>query len=145
MEKPKQYRPYHKSVKAKHVFNERTESDKLYDSHWTEYRTLFLSINNTCYMCENFATVVDHLEPHKGDINLFWKEDNYIPLCKSDHDRVTNLFDRRHVIGTRPAKKIEYLQGARMMRDISKRVKVVPFPKPILEWITQLKAQIKLR
>ena len=32
------------------------------------------------------ATVVDHIEPHKGDPELFWDEDNWQGLCKPCHD-----------------------------------------------------------
>ena len=42
-------------------------------------------------MCEqqgrtSLATVVDHKTPHKGDEALFWDQDNWQPLCKTDHD-----------------------------------------------------------
>jgi 5-methylcytosine-specific restriction protein A len=35
------------------------------------------------------ATVVDHIEPHRGDMKLFWDHKNWRPLCKRHHDRKT--------------------------------------------------------
>ena len=35
------------------------------------------------------ATVVDHIIPHKGDMDIFWDEDNWQPLCKRCHDQKT--------------------------------------------------------
>ena len=35
------------------------------------------------------ATVVDHIVPHKGNLELFWAESNLQALCKSCHDRKT--------------------------------------------------------
>jgi 5-methylcytosine-specific restriction enzyme A len=34
------------------------------------------------------AEVVDHIIPHKGDINLFWDTKNWQALCKWHHDSV---------------------------------------------------------
>lgn len=43
-------------------------------------------------MCEQLgyvtaATVVDHIVPHRGDYELFWKDGNHQSLCKACHDR----------------------------------------------------------
>ena len=35
------------------------------------------------------ATVVDHIIPHRGDLKLFWDENNLQSLCKPHHDRKT--------------------------------------------------------
>jgi 5-methylcytosine-specific restriction protein A len=39
------------------------------------------------------ATVVDHVIPHRGDVELFWKPGNHQALCKACHDRKTVLED----------------------------------------------------
>jgi len=31
---------------------------------------------------------VDHIKPHKGDMELFWDSDTWQPLCKSCHDSI---------------------------------------------------------
>lgn len=35
------------------------------------------------------ATVLDHIEPHKGDWSKFWDRTNWQGLCKACHDRKT--------------------------------------------------------
>jgi 5-methylcytosine-specific restriction enzyme A len=37
-------------------------------------------------MCNRPATVVDHIEPHRGDTGRFWDKANHQPLCKPCHD-----------------------------------------------------------
>lgn len=34
------------------------------------------------------ATLVDHIIPHRGDQQLFWRRSNWQPLCKPCHDSV---------------------------------------------------------
>lgn len=46
-----------------------------------------------CVMCEEqgrtkASCVVDHIEPHKGDMDLFWRRSNWQALCKTCHDSV---------------------------------------------------------
>jgi len=33
------------------------------------------------------ATDVDHIEPHKGDEQKFWNQDNWQSLCGPHHDK----------------------------------------------------------
>ena len=30
--------------------------------------------------------MVDHIQPHKGDLEKFWDESNHVALCKLCHD-----------------------------------------------------------
>lgn len=64
-----------------------------YDSRWDKYRKWFLSQpeNAVCKMpgCNQPATVVDHVVPHKGNQELFWLESNHQGLCKRCHDSKT--------------------------------------------------------
>lgn len=39
------------------------------------------------------AAHVDHIIPHRGDMNLFWDPNNWQPLCASDHSRKTATED----------------------------------------------------
>jgi len=39
------------------------------------------------------ATIVDHIVAHKGDMNLFWDENNWQGLCKVCHDIKTATED----------------------------------------------------
>lgn len=71
--------------------------DRLYDSpRWKHSREIFLSKNPLCAICEKMgkvtpAFVVDHKKPHKGNVELFWSEDNWQSLCKPCHDSVKKM------------------------------------------------------
>ena len=71
----------------------RKTSERGYGWKWQQARAAFLAIpeNVLCRFCERQgrvtpATVVDHIEPHKGDWALFWDRGNWQPLCKRCHD-----------------------------------------------------------
>lgn len=34
-----------------------------------------------------YAQVVDHIEPHRGDMTLFWDKTNWQSLCSTHHSR----------------------------------------------------------
>ena len=81
--KPQNHKP--SSVK-------RPEWRRFYGRKWAAYRKAFLSRaeNAFCVRCltigrETPAGEVDHIKPHRGDINLFWDSDNHQPLCKRCH------------------------------------------------------------
>jgi len=62
-----------------------------YNYKWEKARERFLSANPLCCYCQRkglitAASVVDHIEPHRGDQSLFWNESNWQPLCKPCHD-----------------------------------------------------------
>ncbi|WEL95516.1 holin [Xanthomonas phage vB_XooS_NR08] len=59
-------------------------------SKWRKLRAMFLKSNPLCVYClednrTTAATVVDHIVAHRGDIDLFWSEDNLQPLCQQCH------------------------------------------------------------
>jgi 5-methylcytosine-specific restriction endonuclease McrA len=91
--------------------------------NWVEFRNEFLRINPRCYACGNRATVADHFVAFKGNKELFWKPDNFIPLCKLCHDTVTGYFDQFAVPKTK--EKLEWLNHQRAKNEIDVRVKIV--------------------
>lgn len=63
----------------------------LYNAAWRRARVQFLSAHPLCRMHAQLgqvvpANVVDHIKPHQGDIELFWDQGNWQPLCKQCHD-----------------------------------------------------------
>ena len=61
-----------------------------YDSRWRKYRLSYLRRHPLCVKCKAAglitpATVVDHIQPHKGDSSLFWEPSNHQALCSSCH------------------------------------------------------------
>ncbi|QVW29486.1 HNH endonuclease [Stenotrophomonas phage BUCT603] len=66
-------------------------TQRLYTYQWEQYRKRFLFLNPLCVRCTALgrvteATVVDHIVPHQGNVELFWKQDNHQALCKCCHD-----------------------------------------------------------
>jgi len=65
-----------------------------YGRRWRVSRAGFLRKNPLCVHCLLIdrvvqATVVDHIIPHSGDMDLFWDRQNWQPLCASCHGRKT--------------------------------------------------------
>jgi len=63
----------------------------LYGYKWQQARLEFLAIHPLCVHHEEkgevvASAVVDHKIPHRGDLILFWRRDNWQALCKSCHD-----------------------------------------------------------
>lgn len=73
-------------------FDDRKSSTRRgYGYKWQKAREGFLKKNPLCVDHEArgqvvAATVVDHIVPHRGDMELFWDSDNWQPLCKLCHD-----------------------------------------------------------
>lgn len=72
----------------------KTSSQRGYDSRWQRAREKYLQENPLCGYCGRAgiitpATIIDHIEPHRGDRDKFWNEANWQPLCKRHHDDKT--------------------------------------------------------
>ena len=68
-----------------------TAHQRGYIYRWQKTRVIYLANHPLCVYCERAgrltpATVVDHIIPHRGDMALFWDEDNWQALCKKCHD-----------------------------------------------------------
>ena len=73
------------------------EFDYLYDKYWWRARNAFLADPNNALCVEHKrlgrivpATTVDHIIPHRGDLKLFWDQNNWQSLCTSCHSKKTN-------------------------------------------------------
>lgn len=61
-----------------------------YTYRWQQARIDHLRQHPLCAHClldgvTALATVVDHIVPHRGDLNLFWQKDNWQSLCARHH------------------------------------------------------------
>jgi 5-methylcytosine-specific restriction enzyme A len=55
---------------------------------WRKARGEFLAAHPVC-SCGVPATIVDHIDPHRGDPAIFWDRRRWQPLCASCHGRKT--------------------------------------------------------
>lgn len=79
---------------------ETTATPRLYNWRWRRLREQYLRINPLCRICWEGgrrikATVVDHIIPHRGNMVMFWDEDNWQPLCKAHHDALKQREEKR--------------------------------------------------
>ena len=93
-----------RSGQSKPMDDRRGATERGYGARWQKYRVWFLRQHPLCCYCEQIgrltaASVVDHIVPHRGDMELFWNMDNHQPLCKSCHDSVKR---REEATGKRP-------------------------------------------
>ena len=66
---------------------------------WKERRLAFLERNALCVRCLEHnrltpATVVHHIEPHRGDWRIFKDESNWRAVCKKCHDSKEQSIER---------------------------------------------------
>ena len=64
-----------------------------YDARWDRASAAFKSTHPLCLGCKAVgritpATVVDHVDPHRGDMVKFWDQSNWQSSCKWHHDVV---------------------------------------------------------
>jgi len=65
-----------------------------YGYRWQVESKKFLRDNPYCAYClregrYTKATVVDHIVPHRGDMDLFWDKSNWQGLCVKHHNKKT--------------------------------------------------------
>lgn len=80
-----------------HQANERFRGNAYqrgYTRQWRLASKRFLKCNPLCRQCTlegrtKLAECVDHIKPHRGNQDLFWRTTNWQPLCKRCHDAKT--------------------------------------------------------
>jgi 5-methylcytosine-specific restriction protein A len=90
-------RPCPKHKKRRYSKRRHNASQRGYDYKWQLARKHYLQANPVCTDAFNrhdgrpvAATVVDHIEPHRGDMEKFWDlENNVQALCRHCHDSKT--------------------------------------------------------
>lgn len=73
-----------------------TAHQRGYDARWRKARLAYLRQHPLCVLCLPRvvpADVVDHVTDHKGDVRLFWDQNNWRALCRDHHDRRTDAGD----------------------------------------------------
>jgi 5-methylcytosine-specific restriction protein A len=67
-----------------------TSRQRGYTRQWELARATYLADHPLCVQCRQagrveVATVVDHVVPHKGNMDLFWRRENWQSLCAPCH------------------------------------------------------------
>lgn len=79
-----------------------------YTRRWQRARLAFLSAHPLCEIqgqdCTRLATVVDHRQPHRGNVALFWDQANWQAACKPCHDRTKQAMERAGTTNLPPAR-----------------------------------------
>lgn len=74
-------------------------------------------------MCDDKATVVDHIEPSKGRLDVFERTSNHLALCTLHHNTITGKFDYRFAPGGDMAPKLNWLGNERASYEARKGTK----------------------
>lgn len=83
-------RKHYKERFSFYLNEKRISPSKLgYDRKWDYARKEYLKQHPLCVMCGRPATEVDHIQPHKGNMTLFWNRNNWQSLCHSCHSKKT--------------------------------------------------------
>lgn len=130
MQKPKTFK-LSRGVQGAKIFNPNSHIDAMYKGEWEDYSKRFLAYNPRCYCCGEHSQATDHIRPHKGDPEIFWKTDNLIPLCHRCHNTITAKFDRVYVKNKEELlhDKLKWIKGCRFFNDLTFSIKVVPRKK----------------
>ncbi len=92
--RPGTHKPHARITKtAKHVSGDQVRlktSERGYGYRWQQARLGYLRKHPLCVHCEakgrvTVATDLDHIIPHKGDMETFWQSSNWQGLCRSCH------------------------------------------------------------
>lgn len=81
--------------KASAEANRPNAHERGYDHRWREAAKAFLSRHLHCAHCDDYATVVDHVIPHRGNPKLFWDQSNWQALCAHCHNSAKQARERR--------------------------------------------------
>jgi len=60
-----------------------------YSARWKRLRKEFLKSHPYCFLCGANATIADHIHPHRGNLELFYDENNLQAMCWSCHSKKT--------------------------------------------------------
>jgi 5-methylcytosine-specific restriction endonuclease McrA len=68
-------------------------------SAWQKLRRRQLKLNPLCKFCDRkkiltIATVADHIQPHRGNMEKFFDIDNLQSLCKTCHDSTKQRLEK---------------------------------------------------
>lgn len=93
-EEGKSFCRFHKDLEGKRkVFTRRGKSSEWHHlyatSRWKKMSRDFLKKYTVCFVCGRKSEIADHIVPHRGNLELFFNEENLQPMCWKCHSRKT--------------------------------------------------------
>jgi 5-methylcytosine-specific restriction endonuclease McrA len=75
-----------------------------YDARWDKAAAAFKAEHPLCLGCQaigqvKVAVLVDHVEPHKGDMVKFWDASMWQPSCAWHHDVIKKQLEQQYEQG----------------------------------------------
>lgn len=75
-----------------------TAQQRGYNYKWQQARLAYLRKHPLCVMCAKegyvvIADVVDHVEPHRGNMKIFWDSSRWQGLCFHHHNSTKQKID----------------------------------------------------
>lgn len=88
-----------------------------YDTRWQKARAAWLAVHPLCVCCRangiaHPASVLDHIEPHKGDRQKFWDSTNWQGLCEWCDKNLKRSIENDWLRGRAPAADLRLNRGA---------------------------------
>lgn len=79
--------------------DKQSSTQRGYNYQWQQARAGYLLEHPLCVYCSRagrvtLATVLDHINPHRGDMAAFWDKSNWQGLCKAHHDGAKQAEER---------------------------------------------------
>lgn len=103
-----------------------------YGTAWDKASIAYRKANPLCLGCQAMgrlepATVVDHVQPHKGNAALFWDEANWQPACTWHHSNVKQQLEALHEQGAIPLAdlRLDSRRALELARRTPRRVAAV--------------------
>ena len=94
--RPSTHKPHSRKAKAHKPKEQERQSSaqRGYGYRWQQARAGYLAKHPLCVICKakgaiEPATDLDHIVPHKGDMDLFWDRANWQGLCHPCHSAKT--------------------------------------------------------
>lgn len=90
-------------MSQKHDDQRESSAKRGYGYRWQKAREGFLKSHPLCAMHLDLgqyvpATLVDHIDPHRGDQAKFWDRKNWQSLCKDCHDGAKQKLEKTGVL-----------------------------------------------
>ncbi len=77
---------HNKESKQFYGIDRESAAKRGYGSRWQKASKAYLRQHPICVECGQEADLVDHIKPHKGDMVLFWKIENWQAMCDRCHN-----------------------------------------------------------